>query len=114
MKMRSARSRLLVLAPFALLVALAIWTPLFSNLLMLAMDRENFIPAESSVLSFEPVAVNQGSSNYWIYGQDKQHYFHFSYEPAVPYLFILKSNTCPGFDRLNVKTWCSAKPGAKS
>ena len=114
MKIRSTGSRLVVLAPCALIVALSTWTPLFSNLLMLAMDRENFIPAESSVLSFEPVAVNQGSSNYWIYGQDRTHYFHFSYEPAVPYLFILKSNTCPGFDRLNVKTWCSAKSGTKS
>jgi hypothetical protein len=114
MKISSARSRLVVLAPTALIVALSTWTPLFSNLLMLAMDRENFIPAESSVFSFEPVEVNQGSSNYWIYGQDHEHYFHFFYEPAVPYLFILKSNTCPGFDRLNVKTWCSAKPGAKS
>lgn len=102
-----------MLATGALLVALMAWTPLFSNLMMLAMDRENFIPAESSVFSFEPVEVNQGSSNTWIYGQDRQHYFHFSYEPAVPYLFILKSNTCPGFDRLNVKTWCSAKPGAR-
>ncbi len=102
-----------LLAVAAVLI-LAVGTNLFSNAWMMLVDRESTLPAESSIFSFKPYVINQGSSNYWIYGQDREHYFFFSYEPAVPYLFILKSNTCPGFDRLNVKTWCSAKPGAKA
>lgn len=93
------------------MVGLAMATNLFSNVLMLAMDRVNFIPAESSLLSFEPYEINQGSSSYWIYGQDRDNYYYFSYEASAPYIFISSSNNCQAFNRLDFTTWCTAKRG---
>lgn len=95
----------------AVLVLLAI-TNLFSNAFMMLMDRDNFIPAQSSIFSFDPYEINQGSSNYWIYGQDRKNYYYFSYESPSPYLFISKSNDCPMFNRQDYTTWCTAQKGS--
>ncbi|SQC53089.1 Uncharacterised protein [Pseudomonas aeruginosa] len=89
-------------------------TNFFSNALMLMMDRVNFIPEESSIFSFSPYEINQGSSSYWIYGEDGGNYYYFSHELVASYLFISKSNNCPTFDRLDFKTWCSAKREARN
>ena len=106
-----SRSNILILMVCILFVGMLMWTKFFSNVLMLIMDRVNFIPAESSVFFFEPSEINQGSSSYWIYGQDRENYYYFSYESVAPYIFISKVNGCQGFDRLNFKTWCDAKRG---
>ncbi len=92
-------------------IVLVLTTPLVSNALLLLMERSNFIPAESSILTFEPYAINDGSSNYWLYGKDRTYYYHFTYEDDVPYVYIPQDNRCPGFDRQNARTWCSALPG---
>lgn len=113
MKGKLSTSTTLALAAGILAVGVVVWTNIFSNSLMLLMDGVNFIPAESSILAFEPYEINQGSSSYWIYGQDGENYYHFSYDAAAPYIFISKANVCHGFDRLNFKTWCSAKQGTK-
>lgn len=81
-------------------------TPVLSNSLLLMMDRHNFIPAESSIWTFDPTLINQGSSSYWLYGEDRQFYFYFSYAEDQPYRLIAKNNPCPGFDRHDVGTWC--------
>ncbi|ROL82306.1 hypothetical protein BLX41_02785 [Pseudomonas protegens] len=81
-------------------------TPVLSNSLLLLKDRANFIPAESSIWTFEPTLINQGSSSYWLYGEDWHYYFYFSYAEDQPYRLIAKNNPCPGFDRHDVGTWC--------
>lgn len=80
---------------------------------MMLMDRDNFIPAESSIFSFDAYEINQGSSNYWIYGEDSNNYYYFAYEESAPYLYISKTNSCTGFDRRDFATWCSAKKGGE-
>nr|WP_200997432.1 hypothetical protein [Pseudomonas cichorii] len=107
--MKSKNSALLFC--ILLLIGVAATTHFFSNSLMLMMDRVNFIPKQSSIFSFEPYEINQGSSSYWIYGEDGENYYYFSYEPASPYMFIAKNNSCQGFDRKDFKTWCSAQNG---
>ncbi|MFJ5286473.1 hypothetical protein ACIP66_21820 [Pseudomonas sp. NPDC088429] len=96
-----------------LAVALFSLTNVFPNALMMLMDGVNFIPSESSIFSFKPYEINEGSSNYWIYGEDGKNYYYFSYEPAAPYVFIRKSNACPPFDRLDHATWCAAEGGGQ-
>ena len=113
MKCKMSRPTILALIAGGLLIGGAMWSNIFSNTLMLVMGRVNFIPSESSIFSFEPYEINQGSSSYWIYGQDRENYYYFSYQSAAPYIFISKANDCQGFDRLNFKTWCGAKPGGK-
>ncbi|MEB0225336.1 hypothetical protein [Pseudomonas sp. 10S4] len=88
-------------------VALAWVTPAFSNALMLLTDRVNFIPRESSIWTFEPYEINQGSSNYWLYGEDAHRYYYFVYTPDEPYRSIAKRNQCAGFDKRDVRTWCA-------
>lgn len=97
------------LAALMLLSALLLaWlTPLFSNALMLLMDRDNFIPEESSIWTFEPTLINQGSANYWLYGEDQQHYFYFSYAAEGPYQVIARNNRCESFDKHDYRTWCA-------
>lgn len=92
-------------------LTIGLTTPLPGNLFMLLMDRENFIPAQSSLFTFEPYQVSQGSSNYWLYGEDDHYYYHFTYEPAHPYRYIAKDNQCPAFDRDDVRSWCNALQG---
>lgn len=100
------RSRLILLAVFVLAIAV-LATPVMSNALMLLMDNENFIPAESSVWTFEPYEINQGSSNHWIYGEDRVNYYYFDYTPETPYRLIARRNQCVGFDKRDVRTWCT-------
>ncbi|MDX9683479.1 hypothetical protein BS643_07710 [Pseudomonas protegens] len=88
-------------------LGLGVLTPVLSNSLLLLMDRTNFIPAESSIWTFEPTLINQGSSSYWLYGEDQQYYFYFSYAQDQPYRLIAKTNRCPGFDKHEVQTWCA-------
>ena len=87
------------------------FTNLFSNTFMLLTDRSNFIPAESSLLFFDPYIIDQGSSNNWIYGKDKKNYYYFSHDDDIPYIYVSKSNTCPYFDKNNYETWCSTVKG---
>ncbi|QKW58952.1 hypothetical protein HUT07_12090 [Stenotrophomonas sp. NA06056] len=92
-------------------MAICLATQLASNAAMLLMDRSNFIPAQSSIFFFEPSVINDGSSNYWLYGQDRTYYYHFTYQADAPYLYIPRNNTCVDFDRTDVRTWCSASRG---
>jgi hypothetical protein len=107
------RRKLMKLSVAILAVALFSLTNVFPNALMMLMDGVNFIPSESSIFSFKPYEINEGSSNYWIYGEDGKNYYYFSYEPAAPYVFIRKSNACPSFDRLDHATWCAAEGGGQ-
>jgi hypothetical protein len=102
----------LLAALVACVVIGCVATNLASNAMMMLLDRSNVIPEESSIFSFEPYVINQGSSNYWRYGKDRHHYYHFTYQHAAPYVYIRADNHCPGFDREDVRTWCSARAGA--
>jgi len=95
----------------AAITALALTTNFFSNSILLLMERTNFIPQESSIFFFDPYIINQGSGDYWLYGKDKNYYYHFLYEKNTPYVFISTSNNCINFDKSDVKTWCSAQKG---
>ncbi|WP_313420567.1 hypothetical protein [Stenotrophomonas sp.] len=100
----------LVLAACALAACLS--TQLVSNAMMLMMDRSNFIPEPSSIFFFEPYVISDGSSNAWLYGKDQTYYYHFTYRADAPYVYIAQKNTCRGFDRTDVRTWCSVRTRA--
>ncbi|MFJ7316454.1 hypothetical protein ACIQVE_27675 [Pseudomonas sp. NPDC098747] len=96
-----------LMAMGAIACVLYLAAPVFSNALMMLMDRANFIPAESSIWVFEPYEINQGSSSYWIYGEDRVSYYHFAYIPESAYRVIAKNNQCASFDKRDVRTWCT-------
>lgn len=80
-----------------------------SNSLVLLMDRVNFPPAETSIFTFNPYVINEGSSAYWIYGEDGGNDYHFTYEAGREYLLMSKDQSCPGFKEDDVMTWCDAR-----
>ncbi|MHB9801209.1 hypothetical protein ACYCAX_25790 [Pseudomonas sp. MT3] len=105
--MNAKRTALLLLA--IALLGVLLFTRLASNALMLLMDRNNFIPAEASILTLAPYVINEGSSSYWLYAEDGSNYYHFTYEPGREYLVMSKSQHCPAFEKEDVRTWCHAQ-----
>lgn len=112
MKSPSATVVKLVLTAMAMSAVITSCTSnLATNAWMLLADRSNFIPAESSIFLFDPYIIDSGSGGHWIYGKDRKHYYHFTYEPAAPYLYFPIDNTCSHFDREDFRTWCNAQKG---
>lgn len=97
---------------FATLVLPGLVTNVYSNATMLLMDSINFLPKESSIFTFHPYEINQGSSNWWIYGEDKNNYYYFSYEEEAPYYLIHKDNNCNNFNKADIATWCNKIKGS--
>lgn len=74
---------------------------------MLAMDRENFIPNESSIFTLKPYKINEGSSSYWLYAEDQNNYYHFTYKKPGEYILQKKDEaSCSGFSKNDYNTWC--------
>lgn len=112
MKCPSATDVKMILAAMAVSAVMTSCTSnLATNAWMLLTDRNNFIPAESSILLFDPYIIDSGSGGHWIHGEDRKHYYHFTYEPAAPYLYIPIDNKCRHFDRENLRTWCNTQKG---
>lgn len=86
-------------------------TSIFGNLFSLIIEKEYFIPEQSSIFTFNETVGNEGSSDVWRYGEDySNYYFNLStFDNAV--LFFPKKNihNCPGFNPEDVTTWCKVK-----
>ncbi len=82
-------------------------TNLGSNLWLLAVEPVNHIPRESSLWAFDPTVINEGSSNYWIYGRDSANYYYFTGDGAG-YSAISRTDAdgCAGFVETDHQTWC--------
>ena len=98
-----------------LLVAFT-YSPLFNyflNRVSLVTSRGFFIPYESSLYSFQTLVTNEGSGEYWIYGEDKDRYYYGG-DGVSPnrYLSIKKkdANNCPDFNPTKFETWCIFDP----
>jgi hypothetical protein len=96
------------------LLSVLLFTRVIGNGLMLAMDRENFLPEEASIFTINPYVINEGSSSYWLYAEDGDNYYHFTYEPGKEYLLMRKDQSCPGFQKDDVTTWCNASAESPS
>ncbi len=80
----------------------------FSNAWSLLTDRSFIIPTESSIITFKVTSMNEGSGDWWVYGEDANFYYHFMGSDQVPYTKIARNitSTCEAFDPLNYLTWC--------
>lgn len=111
-------------------LGLFIFTHFFHNMSRLIASRGYFIPADSSIFTFDPTVENSGSGEWWHYGEDLTHYYygggcldeqplvllakelpHYDYdnEEACRYLKIRKYNNCEGFNSEDYSTWCEAE-----
>ena len=99
---------LLLLAPLCLVVLLATLSNCLSNFWMILKDPNYIIPKESNIFRFEVNQMNEGSGDWWIYGQDNKNYYFFYGLESLPYITFSKNDAraCSDFDKLNINTWC--------
>ena len=64
------------------------------------------IPDESSIFSFHVTKMNEGAGEWWLYGRDKNFYYHYTGESNKPYIKTSISANCVGFKPYEVDTWC--------
>lgn len=65
------------------------------------------------MLTFEPIEMNKGSGEWWIYGKDFQFYYYAGDGIGEHrYRFIRRSEAqeCRGFVVTDFSTWCAPKP----
>jgi len=92
-----------------------------SNSLDYLIQRGFFIPKESNIFRFEVTKWNQGSGEYWLYGEDDKYYYGIpQYDWAtfdesnghicdVDYFKLRKGNEPEHFDKFDYQTWENLK-----
>lgn len=93
---------------FQLLLVLFIasfFTQLWGNAFMMILDGGYFIPNESTIFTFKETVSNEGSGEWWLYGEDYHHYYG---QTMYGYLAFPKNQVqnCPNFNPTDVNTWC--------
>jgi len=75
----------------------------------LATGRGFIIPQESTIFQFHATVMNEGSGEWWVYGEDSNFYYYFTGASSVPYTKFSKqlALTCKSFDPSNHLTWCN-------
>ncbi|MCC9071574.1 hypothetical protein LNQ49_08280 [Flavobacterium sp. F-65] len=92
-------------------IAALLFTPIFGNLYSLLIEKEYFIPKQSSIFTFSETVHNDGSSDVWRYGKDFNNYYYNLSNENNDVLVLPKSNidNCPEFDPEDISTWCGLK-----
>lgn len=86
-------------------------TPVAGNVWLLTIEPVYIIPRESSIFTFEPSVMNPGSGDWWIYGEDRNNFYHFTGENPSSYVSYSKklAGQCAGFQPADYDTWCLMK-----
>lgn len=102
----------LTLSIFILLLVIFAYIPVGANIWHIFTGRGFIIPSESSIFTFRPTIMNEGSGEWWLYGRDGKFYYHFIGTAEISYIKISKDEArkCEGFDANNYKTWCLTEP----
>lgn len=99
-----------ILLPLAVVTGIIVVTatPIASNTWFTMTEPAYVIPAESSLWRFTPIQMNDGSGDWWVYGQDHRNYYYFTGSGDPPYLVFSKARaaSCVGFDHDDHLTWC--------
>jgi hypothetical protein len=104
-------NRIRVVLFIVLLFGVSMISDFFNNAWCLLTGRGFVIPKASSIFTFRATLMNQGSGEWWVYGEDGNFFYYFTGEGETPYLKIAKveSSKCSAFAPLNIATWCSIK-----
>lgn len=106
-QMKKIFSVLCLIVVFSVAI-ISVTTQIVPNLWGVVTGRGYAIPEESSVFAFKVTQMNEGSGEWWLYGEDDVNYYSMMEESnGKPYTFISKANAegCVGFDKLNYVTW---------
>ena len=102
--------KLLMITMIGLMPLVLLFTNFFGNVFLLIIDKKNFIPKQSSILFFEMTELSSGSSEEWVYGEDRSNYYYNPWTKnkedviAFPKEDVEK---CPSFNKKNFHTWCN-------
>ena len=109
-KKNSKHKWIIRLIVFTIVIALCC-TSIFGNLFSMIIEKEYFIPEQSSIFTFNETVQNDGSSDVWRYGEDYSNYYFNLSTFTNDVLFFPKKNinNCPGFNPEDVTTWCKVK-----
>lgn len=90
----------------SMVLFIILFTNIWINLLSLYIDNNYFIPKESSIFIFQETKTNDGSGDWWLYGEDKNNYYALNTESNNPRYYILeKGHETRFFDKFNYNTW---------
>lgn len=103
------KRRTITIGLFTILVIILITsTELLENIWELTTGNGYIIPAESSIFTFNATKMNEGSGEWWLYGEDSKYYYTMEkWESNKPYFKILKEEAKKiiSFNKHNYKTW---------
>ncbi|QLB23642.1 hypothetical protein A6B44_00810 [Pasteurella skyensis] len=85
------------------------FTQFFPNIWELLIEKSYFIPDESSIFTFKATKMNDGSGDWWLYGEDEVYYYALNIENETPKYFKVKKNKLESFDPLRYSTWKKQK-----
>ena len=97
----------LVLLLIAIIFTTGFTTELYPNLFGVLTGNGFIIPQQSSILTFKVNKMNEGSGDYWLYGEDSGFYYTtMQANSTAPYVFISKETAgkIKGFDKTNYAT----------
>jgi hypothetical protein len=96
--------KMLIISFFLVCILLGIFTEFFGNVWCLLTGRGYFIPKESNIFVFKVTEDNDGSGEYWIYGEDKNYFYRFI-DTDSKYYKLKKGNETEKFNKLDYTTW---------
>lgn len=83
-------------------------SPIFENMWGQITDSNYIIPDESSLLRFNATKMNQGSGDWWLYGEDGNYYYSTETgEQNFSYIKVAKNEVSrfKNFDPYHSETW---------
>ncbi|MFV0306107.1 MAG: hypothetical protein ACK5IC_11580 [Moheibacter sp.] len=96
----------LLVVIFIILFYIMAFTHFTSNIFNLLIDKNYFIPEESNVFKFKPTKMNEGSGDWWLYGEDNIYYYALNIKDSTPRYHKLKKGFEPkDFDKFNYASW---------
>ena len=94
---------------FSIIVVFIIlcFTEFYGNLWQLITGRGFFIPDESNIFIFRVTKHNEGSGEWWLYGEDNKYFYGLNTDEnnGNKYYKIVKENDIINFNRFDYKTW---------
>ena len=107
------KKKLLLVLVLVGLLSINIFTELFSNLWFQLTTRGYFIPMESNIFTFKPTIWNDGSGEWWLYGEDNKYYYGLNIDrdnekssKRLIYFKILRTDVGDEyFNKHDYKTW---------
>jgi hypothetical protein len=112
-KIPSTGRAALILGALSAAAVVVVGTPVTGNLWGLVTGAGYAIPSESSIFTFRATVMNDGSGEWWMYGEDRRNFYGVPEKGAPPAGYLVfprgRVGECPGFSARDVTTWCAPR-----